>query len=140
MNLKLITYLIIMSKSFIKSFIIYFTKYILHEQSSTLNSSIMLYCGGIGLSLHSSYVILTSRSKIINVDKKYKFVRNGFTEFMIIDDNGQHYNVNNSFWYLKWNSCEDWHKIETNKKFIITYYGCRIPFLGIFPNIVRTTS
>ena len=131
-----------MSKSFTRyftsNFTKYFTKYVLHDQSTELKSSLMIYFGGIGLSLHSSYAIFTSRNTIIKVDKKYKFVRNGFTEFIIIDENGQHYNVHNSFWFLKWDSIEDWHKIETNNKYIIKCYGWRIPLFGIFPNIVMS--
>jgi hypothetical protein len=57
---------------------------------------------------------------------------------MIIDEKGNHYNVTNSIWYWKWNSIEDWHKIQTNKEFIIKYYGWRIPVLGLFPNVVMT--
>ena len=131
-----------MSKSFTRyftcNFTKYFTKYVSHDQSAELKSSLMIYFGSIGLSLHCSYTLFTSRNKIIKVDKKYKFVRNGFTEFMIIDENGQHYNVNNSFWYLKWNSYEDWHKIETNKKCKIKYYGWRVPLFGMFPNIIMS--
>jgi hypothetical protein len=133
-----------MSKSFTRyftsNFTKYFTKYVLHDKSVDLElkSSLMIYFGSIGLSFHFSYTLFTSRNKIIKVDKKYKFVRNGFTEFMIIDENGKHYNVNNSFWYLKWNSYEDWHKIETNKKCQIIYYGWRVPLFGMFPNIIMS--
>ena len=54
---------------------------------------------------------------------------------MIVDETGKHYNVNNSLWYWKWNSIEDWHKLETNKPTTIQYYGYRIPLFGVFPNI-----
>ena len=86
---------------------------------------------------HLLYAYCTKDSKIITVKQKYTFDRHGFTEFMIIDDNYNHYNVNNSFWYNKWNSIEDWNKIETNKNIQITYYGWRIPVLGLFPNVIR---
>ena len=56
---------------------------------------------------------------------------------MIIDQNGKHYNVNNSFWFWKWNSNEDWHKIQ-NTEINIKYYGWRIPLFGVFPNIVMS--
>jgi hypothetical protein len=55
---------------------------------------------------------------------------------MIIDENNKHYNVNNSFWYWKWNSIEDWSTLRENESINIKYYGYRIPFLGFFPNIV----
>jgi len=82
------------------------------------------------------YAISTKKEADIIVYKKYKFDRNGFTEFMIIDDHGNHYNVNNSFWYWKWNSIEDWHKLKTYNTIHIRYYGIRLPLLGLFPNIV----
>jgi len=65
------------------------------------------------------------------------YTQNGFTEFMIIDNSGKHYNVNNSFWYWKWNSIEDWHKINKGDVLNVKYYGYRIPLFGIFPNIVH---
>ena len=64
---------------------------------------------------HCTYTFKTTNNKIIDVVDKYQFTRNGFTDFMIIDKNGDHYNVNNSLWYWKWDSIEDWHKIQTNK-------------------------
>jgi hypothetical protein len=62
-------------------------------------------------------------------------VRNGFTEFMVIDEYGNHYNVNNSFWYWKWNSIEDWYNIKESDELDFKYYGWRVPVLGMFPNI-----
>ena len=61
---------------------------------------------------------------------------------MIVDNDGKHYNVSNSFWYWKWDSIEDWANVETNieKKITVIYYGYRIPFLGMFPNIVEISS
>jgi len=54
---------------------------------------------------------------------------------MIITDDEKHYNVNNSLWYWKWNSIEDWHKMQEGDTIYFDYYGWRIDFLGIFPNI-----
>ena len=84
---------------------------------------------------HFIYSQITNNSSIIKIDKKYKFVRNGFTEFMIIDEYGNHYNVNNSIWYFKWNSIEDWCKLKEGDSVNIKYYGVRFPMFGIFPNI-----
>lgn len=89
---------------------------------------------------HCTYTFKTTNNKIIYVQDKYIFTRNGFTEFMIIDAHGHHYNVNNSVWYWKWDSIEDWHKIQTNKQLVMKYYGLRIPVLGLFPNIVNTNA
>ena len=59
---------------------------------------------------------------------------------MVIDSYGNHYNVNNSFWYWKWDSIEDWSSIEANKNLNMKYYGWRVPILGFFPNIVSTQN
>lgn len=84
------------------------------------------------------YAIFTREEKEIIVKKKYKFDRSGFTEFMIIDSNDKHYNLNNSLWYWKWDSIEDWHSIKEEQKLNTLTYGLRVPILGIFPNIVSS--
>ncbi len=89
---------------------------------------------------HAIYSYSTKDNKVITVVEKYKFVRNGNTEFMIVDNMGRHYNVNNSLWFWKWNSIEDWTKLNTNQNIIIHYYGYRIPVLGIFPNVYRVSD
>lgn len=85
---------------------------------------------------HGFYAYLTGKHDTITVTKKYKMTRGGYTDFMVVDNKGRHFNVNNSFWYWKWNSIEDWYKIEEKKGLLITYYGWRIAPLGLFPNIV----
>jgi hypothetical protein len=94
-------------------------------------------CGAFG---HGVYAFGTSETKFIKIKQKYTFDRNGFTEFMIIDENNKHYNVNNSIWYWKWNSIEDWHNLETSKEISIKYYGWRVPLFGLFPNIVMSQT
>lgn len=88
---------------------------------------------------HCAFALETNKTEEICVTKKYKYVANGFTNFMIVDNKGRHFNVNNSFWYWKWNSIEDWTNIQekgTESTLIVSYYGYRIPFLGLFPNII----
>ena len=87
---------------------------------------------------HAIYAYGTNHTEDINVAKKYKMVIRGSTQFMIIDDTGRHFNVNNSLWYWKWNSVEDWARINKGGEYLkVTYYGIRSPLLGLFPNIVR---
>ena len=92
---------------------------------------------------HGAFALATNKTEKICVKKKYKYVVNGFTNFMIVDEKGRHFNVNNSFWYWKWDAIEDWTNIQvynTNEKeettLVVSYYGYRIPFLGMFPNVV----
>ena len=85
---------------------------------------------------HGIYAFSTKKTDAVVIAKKYKMNRRGYTDFMIIDEDGRHFNVNNSLWYWKWNSIEDWHKIEEKKQILIKYYGWRVPVLGLFPNII----
>ena len=59
---------------------------------------------------------------------------------MIIDNEGRHFNINNSLWYWKWNSIEEWHKIKEGSVIKFKYYGWRIPLFGLFPNIYMSDS
>jgi hypothetical protein len=86
------------------------------------------------------YAYGTMQTKQINISKKYSFVRNGYTQFMIIDEKGNHYNMINSLWYWKWNSIEDWNNMEENNKTTVKIYGYRASVLGIFPNIVNMSN
>jgi len=109
---------------------------IIDNNIQMLPVKVQVLCLASMLGCHFCYSIGTKEEKDIIINKKYNFTRNGFTEFMIVDENGKHYNVNNSLWFWKWNSIEDWSLLENNKKINIKYYGWRIPILGIFPNIV----
>lgn len=88
--------------------------------------------------VHAIFTYSTSKDNELYIKQKYTYCTNGFTNFMIIDSAGLHYKVNNSLWYLKFNSIEDWAKIEPNDTIKIKEYGYRIPCFGIFPNIVKT--
>jgi hypothetical protein len=97
-----------------------------------LGTSIVLTYG------HGLFALGTNKIEEISITKKYKYVSNGYTNFMIVDDKGRHFNINNSFWYWKWDAIEDWTNIQlSNEKKFISYYGYRIPFLGMFPNVVE---
>jgi len=102
------------------------------------NPVILLTTSVTMISSNFFYAILTREEKEIIVKKKYKFDRSGFTEFMIIDSNDKHYNLNNSLWYWKWDSIEDWHSIKEEQKLNTLTYGWRLPILGMFPNIVSS--
>lgn len=88
-----------------------------------------------GTACHLTYTLCTKQEKNIVVAKKYQYDMHGYTNFMIVDSTGKHYNVNNSTWFLKWDAIEDWSKIEPNANLTVKYYGIRIPVLGTFPNI-----
>ena len=105
---------------------------------TVLGTSVVLTYG------HGMFALGTNKTEEICVTKKYTYVANGYTNFMIVDDKGRHFNVNNSFWYWKWDAIEEWNNIQeqTEDKTFITvgYYGYRIPFLGLFPNLVHIST
>ena len=105
----------------------------------TASNNIYIKKYGVFLCIpHLIYTISTSKEENILIENKYKYVSNGFTNFMIVNDKGIHYNVNNSYWFWKWNSIEDWHNLKIGQNINAKYYGLRIPFLGCFPNIIDT--
>lgn len=131
-----------MSRSFFKILKIFLDTELFVSKNQMNNKIIGLSSAGFGSAIflgHGLYAFKTAKIKIIKIHKTYTFNRNGFTEFMIMDDNGNHYNVNNSFWYWKWDSIEDWNKLESNNDIIIKYYGWRVPLLGLFPNVIMSS-
>ena len=101
------------------------------------NEQAIVFTTGVSMiSCKFLYAIFTREEKEIIIKKKYQFDRSGFTDFMVIDSNGKHYNLNNSLWYWKWDSIEDWHSIKEEQKLHTLTYGLRVPILGLFPNIV----
>jgi hypothetical protein len=104
------------------------------------NPVVLLTSSAAMISCNFCYAIFTREEKEIIVKKKYKFDRSGFTEFMIIDSNDKHYNLNNSLWYWKWDSIEDWYSIHEEQKLTTLTYGWRVPILGMFPNIVSSQN
>ena len=98
------------------------------------NATLLFGAAGI----HSLYTYGTSNTEDITVVNKYDMVLHGHTRFMIRDDKGRHYAVNNSYWYWKWDSVEDWVAIKKGDRIQVKYYGIRAPLFGVFPNIVST--
>ena len=75
------------------------------------------------IGLNISYILLTKKSKKIIIKKKLTIVSYGFTKYIIVDKNNIIYEINNSVWFSKFNSLDDWIKINLNKKYSINYYG-----------------
>ena len=94
----------------------------------------------IGPPIHFGYSYFTQKNRNIMVSDKYTFDSNGFTNFMIVDTENNHYQVGNNLWFWKWDSIEDWSSIKKGTRLPITYYGFRVPFLGIFPNVVEINN
>lgn len=90
--------------------------------------------------VHALYAYSTNNKEEIKVSNKYQIINKGETQFMIVDDKGRHFVINNSLWYWKWDSIEDWEKIKNGDTLKVKYYGFRSPLLGLFPNIISSSS
>ena len=100
----------------------------------SLNATIL----GVTTGIHSLYAYGTSTTEDVIIVNKYQMDAHGFTKFMVRDDKGRHYEVNNSLWYWKWDSVEDWVNIKKGDCIHVKYYGIRAPLFGVFPNIVKS--
>lgn len=90
--------------------------------------------------IHAVYALTTEKEEKIQIVEKYKMNRFGFTDFMVVDARGRHFNVNNSLWYWKWDSVEDWSSLHKGDTLTVQYYGWRKPVFGLFPNIVSVCA
>jgi len=108
------------------------------KKINKFDKKVNLFVLSVSVGIHSMYAYSTVKTEEIKVMTKYKLVNRGFTNFMIIDNKGRHFNVNNSLWFWKWDSIEDWSSIKTQNSLFIKYYGWRIPLFGLFPNIVNS--
>lgn len=113
------------------------TKIHVESDEDTKFKLILLLMGGI---LHGSYAYVTKTNDTIKIESTYKYTYSGFTHFMAVDTDGVHYDVGNSLWFWKFDSIEDWKKLQPGQKIKIKKYGFRMPIFGIFPRIVKSTK
>lgn len=107
----------------------------LPPHSAEYYTTALVFGGGGGC--HLAYAYLTKQQETVSVSDKYTMVREGYTEFMVVDNKARHFNVNTSLWYWKWDAAEEWAAIRPGETLHFTYYGVRVPWAGLFPNVVR---
>lgn len=90
--------------------------------------------------VHFCYAMGTQEDTTIVVTHKYQFVTGGASHFMVVDERGKHYVVNNSLWFWKWDSLEDWHALCKRRPAVVHVYGWRVPIFGMFPIIVESKT
>ena len=84
------------------------------------------------------YVYSTKFKKTITIDEKYTYGSNNSKGNQSISDtNNNIYIVQNSLYLFHWTSVELFNKMDVGKTYEIEGYGYRVPFLGLFPNIVK---
>jgi hypothetical protein len=85
------------------------------------------------------YAYATKKNKIITIKNSTYFRQSKYGYNLISDKDNNIYQVKNSIYYLFFNSAELYQQLEVNKTYNITYYGYRIPFLNMYPNIITAT-
>lgn len=86
------------------------------------------------------YLLGTTKKDEITIAKKYTYVNNGSTKYMLVDTKGRHFNVDNCFFYWNWNTIEDWANLKPLEQRHIIYYSYRVPWLQMYPTIVEFSN
>jgi hypothetical protein len=87
-----------------------------------------------------AYLLGTTKKADITIAKKYTYVKNGSTNYMLVDTKGRHFNVDNCFFYWNWNTIDDWANIKPLEQRQIIYYSYRVPWLQMYPTIVEFSN
>jgi hypothetical protein len=110
---------------------------------------LVLFFWTIIVPMHFLYAKETLRRAKIKIKDKSIAVQGGgggdagyyaYSVFLIHTADGRIFRNGNSLWYGKWTSDELQGKLERGKTFDIWYYGWRIPFFSIRPNIIKITK
>jgi hypothetical protein len=82
------------------------------------------------------YAYATRFEKIIKI-KETNVFRGKYGVNTIADIDGNIYSVENSWFYLFFNSTELYTQFDAGNTYNITGYGYRIPVFNVYPNIIR---
>jgi hypothetical protein len=113
-----------------------FIKGVLEEKDIIKSPYYALATVGVALGWNALYASFTTIKNIV-VKSKYTMFLVNKTLFMVIGDDGVNYEISSSLLYWQWNVPEIWHTIVPNQKYTIKFYGWRVPFLGLYPQVVK---
>lgn len=91
----------------------------------------------IYVSLFYIYFFLTKFKRIITIKDDFIIGINKQIYNIIHDTNNNIYLIDNRYMLLHFSAAEILSNIEKNKRFQITGYGMRIPFLNLYENIIE---
>jgi hypothetical protein len=92
---------------------------------------------GILLSCHLGYSFLTINEKEIIVKNKYQEINYGFTKYLIATDDNKQLKIDTNIWRGNFDLQEKWNLLNEGEKYKVKYYGWRLPFFGMNPNIYK---
>ena len=92
--------------------------------------------------IHTKWYICVFNTiwKTITIKEKYN-ISSGSGKSLhitntVMDENANVYKLSNSVFLLHFTSAEVMMKLEKDKQYVVKGYGWRVPFLGMYPNIV----
>jgi hypothetical protein len=82
------------------------------------------------------YTYLTPFSRTITIKNKGDYAGRRFMKNLVEDKDGNIYEVSNSLLHLHFTAPELWNRLEIGKTYTVKGYGIRVPFLGLYPDII----
>ena len=79
----------------------------------------------------------THFEKTITIKDKYTRYRRYGSNYNVVDENNNIYQVGNVWFKLDFNRAEDYNKLEKGKKYKVEGYGIRIPMIDMYKNIYQ---
>lgn len=76
--------------------------------------------------------------KTIEITVKDKYIKRSGSEYdkyLVVDTDGNTYEITDLTWLGKWNSTDLYNQLEINNKYKIETSGIRNGFLSLYPNI-----
>lgn len=79
----------------------------------------------------------THFEKNITVKDKYTRYRKYGSNYNVVDENNNVYQVGNVWFKLDFDRAEDYNKLEKGKKYKVKGYGIRLPMIDMYKNIYQ---
>ena len=79
----------------------------------------------------------THFEKTITIKDKYTRYRRYGSNYNVVDENNNIYQVGNVWFKFDFNRAEDYNKLEKGKKYKIEGYGIRLPMIDMYKNIYQ---
>ena len=79
----------------------------------------------------------THFEKTITIKDKYTRYRRHGSNYNVVDENNNVYQVGNVWFKLDFNRAEDFAKLEKGKKYKVEGYGIRVPMIDMYKNIYQ---
>ena len=79
----------------------------------------------------------THFEKTITIKDKYTRYRRHGSNYNVVDENNNIYQVGNVWFKFDFNRAEDYNKLEKGKKYKVEGYGIRLPMIDMYKNIYQ---